>query len=253
MDTEPATTGPEPAHLRRVVSYVRRGDRMTAGQERAWREHWPRLGADVADLPPGPLDTPAWFGRRAPLVLEVGPGMGEATAALAAARPDLDHLAVEVYEPGLAQLLLRIEAGEAGGADNLRLLRGDALDLARDHLARGSLRAVRVFFPDPWPKRKHHKRRLVQPAAVRLLAERLAPGGVLHLATDWPHYADQVRAVCAAEPLLRPAPGSDGGVVPRPAERPVSKFEQRALDEGRPVRDLVFVRSSGITCPSDGH
>ncbi|MGH3979799.1 MAG: tRNA (guanosine(46)-N7)-methyltransferase TrmB [Pseudonocardiaceae bacterium] len=224
--------------MRHVVSYVQRGERMTAGQQRAWDVHWPRCGRYVAELPPGPLDSGAWFGRCAPLVLEIGSGMGESTTAMAAARPDLDHLAVEVYKPGLAQLLLRMEAA---GITNLRLLRGDALDLLADHVAPGTLHGVRVFFPDPWPKRRHHKRRLVQPGFVSLVASRLEVGGTLHLATDWEGYAEQMLTVCSAEPALRNT--SQQGWTPRPAWRPVSKFEQRARAEGRVVRDLLLTRT----------
>ncbi len=221
---------------RTVVSYVRRGERMTRGQQRAFTEHYGRLVRDVAELPPGPLDTTEWFGRDAPLVLEIGSGMGETTAALAAARPELNHLAVEVYTPGIGQLLLRVEHA---GLTNLRMLRGDAVDVLREHLAPGSLHAVLVFFPDPWPKTRHHKRRLVQPGFVALLASRLAVGGRLQLATDWVHYAEQMLAVCSAEPLLS---NRHAGWAPRPDWRPVTKFEDRARAEGRTVRDLEFER-----------
>lgn len=219
--------------LRRVVSYVQRSQRLSPGQQRAWDELWDRYGLLVADLAPGPLDLPALFGRTAPVVLEIGPGMGEATAAMAAARPDLDHLAVEVYKPGLARLLGRI-----GDADltNLRLLRGDAVVLLTDHIAPDSLDEVRIFFPDPWPKRKHHKRRLIQPAFVALVVSRLRPGGRLHLATDWAPYAEQMREVCDAEPGLRLDPSAGRG------QRPVSKFEGRGFDEGRPSTDLGYDR-----------
>ncbi len=236
--------------MRHVVSYVQRGERTTVGQQRAWDRSWAHLGRHVAGLPAGPLDTAAWFGRDAPVVLEIGSGMGEATAALAAARPDVDHLAVEVYKPGLAQLLLRI--GEAD-LHNLRLLRGDALDLLHDHVAPGTLAGVRVYFPDPWPKRKHRKRRLVTPEFVALAASRLAPGGTLHLATDWEDYAGQMREAVAAEPSLRPVDPGPGGWTPRPEWRPVSKFEQRALDEGRRVRDLLSVKVTAMSAQLRRH
>lgn len=223
-------------HVRHVVSYAQRGERMTSGQQRAWDRYWHQLGRHIVELPDGPLDAEQWFGRRAPLVLEIGSGMGETTAALAAAHPELNHLAVDVYRPGLAQLLLRIEAA---GIDNLRLLRGDAFDLLARHIAPGTLHAVRAFFPDPWPKRRHHKRRLVQPEFVALVASRLEPGATLHLATDWEDYAEQMLAVCEAEPSLR---NLSHGWLPRPGWRPVSKFEQRARQEGRPVFDLLFAR-----------
>lgn len=226
--------------MRRVVSYTQRGERMTAGQQRAWHRLWHGLGIDVDDLPPGPLDTGVWFGRDAPLVLEIGPGMGEATAELAAARPDLDHLAVDVYKPGLAQLLLRIEQA---GLRNLRLLRGDALQLLAEHVAPDSLAGIRVYFPDPWPKRRHHKRRLVTGEFVALAASRLAPCGTLHLTTDWEHYAGQMRDVVAGEPALQAVDADAEGWTARPDWRPVSKFEQRALAEGRRVRDILAMRT----------
>jgi tRNA (guanine-N7-)-methyltransferase len=231
----------ETAPQRRVTSFVHQRNRLTEGQAHAWDRLWPTYGLDVADVVSGavPYDPPAWFGRRAPLVVEIGSGTGESTAAQAAAVPEADHLAVEVFEPGLAQLLMRIE--EAGLA-NLRLLRGDAVDLLRERVPRDSLAEVRIFFPDPWPKRRHHKRRLVQPDFVALVASRLIPGGVLHLATDWAHYAAQMRAVCSGEPLLENTSTDVDGWTSRPDGRPETRFERRALTEGRDVRDLVFRR-----------
>ncbi|HZE02991.1 MAG TPA: tRNA (guanosine(46)-N7)-methyltransferase TrmB [Pseudonocardiaceae bacterium] len=210
---------------------------MTIGQQRAWDRNWDRWGADVADLPAGPLDAAGWFGRAAPIVLEIGSGMGESTAALALEAPDVDHLAVEIYQPGLAQLLLRIEQAEIS---NLRLLRGDAYTVLHEHVAAGSLHGVRIYFPDPWPKRRHHKRRLVQPELVALVTSRLAIGATLHLATDWEPYAQEMLAACVAEPGLRNT--APDGFATRPAWRPVTKFEQRARHEGRVVRDLLFAR-----------
>jgi tRNA (guanine-N7-)-methyltransferase len=224
-----------PADERRVVSFVMRGGRLTDGQEQAWRTLWPRYGRTLHEVP-GALDLAGWFGRSAPVVLEIGSGMGESTAALAGAAPETDHLAVEVYRPGLAQLLMRIDAGEL---TNLRLLRGDAVLVLRHCLEPSTLAGIRVYFPDPWPKRKHHKRRLVQPDFVALAASRLRPGGTLHLATDWEHYARQMLTVCSAEPLLR---NSSADWTPRPEWRPLTKFEQRAVAEGRVVRDLIFTR-----------
>jgi tRNA (guanine-N7-)-methyltransferase len=186
-----------PEFPRSIVSFVQRGERMTVGQERAWDTYWEKMGNDVKSLPEGPLDFDSWFGRSAPVLLEIGSGMGETTSQLVAAAPELNYVAVEVYKPGLAQLLLRGE--HLGGLDNLRVLRGDAVDLLTDHIAPASLHGVRIFFPDPWPKKKHHKRRLVQPEFVALLASRLEPGGVLHLATDWEHYAEQMLEVCSGE------------------------------------------------------
>ncbi|WP_231114567.1 tRNA (guanosine(46)-N7)-methyltransferase TrmB [Lentzea aerocolonigenes] len=211
---------------------------MTVGQERAWDTYWEKMGNDVKSLPEGPLDFDSWFGRSAPVLLEIGSGMGETTSQLVAAAPELNYVAVEVYKPGLAQLLLRGE--HLGGLDNLRVLRGDAVDLLTDHIAPASLHGVRIFFPDPWPKKKHHKRRLVQPEFVSLLATRLEPGGVLHLATDWENYADQMLEVCSGERLLT---NMYDGWAPRPDWRPVTKFEQRAVNEDRVSHDLMFKRN----------
>ncbi|MCX2948416.1 tRNA (guanosine(46)-N7)-methyltransferase TrmB [Lentzea sp. NEAU-D7] len=211
---------------------------MTVGQERAWDTYWEKMGNDVKSLPEGPLDFDSWFGRSAPVLLEIGSGMGETTSQLVAAAPELNYVAVEVYKPGLAQLLLRAE--HLGGLDNLRVLRGDAVDLLTDHVAPASLHGVRIFFPDPWPKKKHHKRRLVQPEFVALLASRLEPGGVLHLATDWEHYAEQMLEVCSGERLLT---NVHDGWAPRPDWRPVTKFEQRAVNEDRVSHDLMFRRN----------
>ncbi|MEU0877534.1 tRNA (guanosine(46)-N7)-methyltransferase TrmB [Lentzea sp. NPDC005914] len=211
---------------------------MTVGQERAWDMYWEKMGNDVKSLPEGPLDFDTWFGRSAPVLLEIGSGMGETTSQLVAAAPELNYVAVEVYKPGLAQLLLRGE--HLGGLDNLRVLRGDAVDLLTSHIAPASLHGVRIFFPDPWPKKKHHKRRLVQPEFVALLASRLEPGGVLHLATDWEHYAEQMLEVCSGERLLT---NMYDGWAPRPDWRPVTKFEQRAVNEDRVSHDLMFKRN----------
>ncbi|WP_219823982.1 tRNA (guanosine(46)-N7)-methyltransferase TrmB [Actinokineospora auranticolor] len=209
---------------------------MTVGQAKAWERRWPELGRQVGDLPEGTLDADRWFGRSAPVLLEIGSGMGETTSLLAQAAPEVNYLAVEVYEPGLAQLMLR---AEAMGLTNLRLLRGDAVVLLTDHIAPGSLSGVRLFFPDPWPKKKHHKRRIVQPSFAGLVASRLAPGGTFHLATDWENYAEQMLAVLSGEPLLR---NRFDGWAPRPEWRPVTKFESRARTEGRISRDLIFER-----------
>lgn len=220
-----------------IPTFVHHRARLTEGQQRAWDRSWTVYGRDVDDVVAGAYDPPAWFGRVAPLVLEIGSGMGESTAELAAAAPERDHLAVEVFEPGLAQLLMRVEDAEL---TNLRLLRGDAVALLRERVPAESLATVRIFFPDPWPKRKHRKRRLVQPETVALVVSRIAPGGTLHLATDWDDYAAQMAAVCTAETRL------DGGEIPRPQWRPVTKFEERARAEGRDVHDLLY------RCGTDG-
>ena len=221
-----------------IPSFVHHRSRFTEGQQHAWDSWWPERGHDVADLVGGRerYDPPSWFGRTAPLILEIGSGMGETTAVLAAAAPDVDHIAVEVFEPGLAQLIMRLEHT---GLTNVVPLRGDAVALMRECVPPASLAGIRIFFPDPWPKRRHRKRRLVQPEFVALAASRLAPGGTLHLATDWDDYAKQMRSVCDAEPLLQ---NTATGFTPRPEWRPVTKFEQRALTEGRDVHDLLYRR-----------
>lgn len=201
---------------------------------------FPRWGFSVDDprVPPprtadGLLDTVALFGRDAPVVVEIGSGMGDATAAMAATDPGRDWLAVEAHLPGVAALLVLVERL---GLSNVRVAHGDALRLLRADVAPGSLDAVHAYFPDPWPKAKHHKRRLVQAEHVGLLRERLRVGGTLHVATDWAPYATQVRDVLTGDPDLA------GGVVPRPAHRPVTRFEQRGLDLGHEVTDVVVRR-----------
>jgi len=228
---------------RPIPSFVHQRNRLTAGQQRAWDRWWPVLGHEVDALVSGaePFDPAVWFGRAAPVVLEIGSGMGESLVAMAAAAPDVDHLAVEVFEPGLATLLMRIADA---GLSNVVPVRGDAVTLLRERVPPGSLDGIRVFFPDPWPKRKHHKRRLIQPGFVRTAACRLRRGGTLHLATDWEHYALQMRAVCDAEPMLENTAGQlPGGWPQRPPWRPITKFELRARQEGRDVRDLIYCRN----------
>jgi tRNA (guanine-N7-)-methyltransferase len=210
-------------------------------REEALRQMWPRLGFSVHDeqhpyprLPGGTLDARALFGRDAPLVLEIGSGMGETTVAMAGADPGRDYLAVEAHLPGVANLLGLLAQQ---GVDNVRVAHGDALDLVRRALPEGSLDAVHVFFPDPWPKARHRKRRLVQPEHVALLRSRLRVGGILHCATDWAPYAEQMAEVIAADPALE-----SGGLMDRPAHRPVTKFERRGLGLGHEVRDVVAER-----------
>lgn len=225
-----------------IASFVHHRNRLTGGQQQAWDRWWSVRGREVVDVLSGaePFAPTTWFGRTAPLVLEIGSGMGESTAALAAADPHVDHIAVEVFEPGLAHLLMRLADA---GLTNVALLRGDAVALLRERVPLESLTGVRIFFPDPWPKRRHRKRRLVQPEFVALAASRLRPGGTLHLATDWDDYATQMRAACDREPLLEnTARNAPGGWTPRPAWRPVTKFEHRAQLEGRAVHDLVYQR-----------
>ena len=218
---------------RPIRSYVLRAGRMGSGQEKALRELGPRFVLPFQDAAP---DWNAVFARQAPRVLEIGFGMGQATAHIAAARPDTDFIGVEVHEPGVGSLLKMI------GDDNLvnvRILRHDAVEVLHHMVAPGSLAGVHVYFPDPWHKKRHHKRRLIQPPFVRELASRLAPGGYLHCATDWEPYAQQMLDVLSAEPSLR---NTADGFAAKPAWRPLTRFEQRGLNLGHGVWDLLFER-----------
>jgi tRNA (guanine-N7-)-methyltransferase len=221
----------------RVRSYVLRGGRLGSGQQRALAELGPRFTLPWTETP---LDAVAVFGRRAPLVLEIGFGMGQATAEVAAAQPERDFIGVEVHEAGVGALLKLI--GERGLA-NIRIVRHDAVDVVRTMIAPGSLAAIHIWFPDPWPKKRHHKRRLLQSAFVAELAARLARGGYLHVATDWQPYAEHSLEVLAESPLLANAAGPAGGYAPRPAWRPATRFEQRGLALGHGVWDLLFGRA----------
>jgi tRNA (guanine-N7-)-methyltransferase len=231
-DTSEAPDAPEQESPRRTIrSFVLRAGRMGTGQQRALETLGPRF---VLPFSPSPLDAAAVFGRQAPLVLEIGFGMGAATAEIAAARPETDFLGVEVHTPGVGALLKRI--GEMD-LTNLRIVQHDAVQVVEQMIAPASLAGVHVFFPDPWHKKKHHKRRLIQPPFVALLASRLAPGGYLHCATDWQPYAEQMLEVLSAEPTLA---NTAGGYAPKPDYRPLTKFEARGLKLGHGVWDLVF-------------
>lgn len=218
---------------RPIRSFVLRQGRTSAAQQRALDTLYARHGLRYS---PDPIDPREIFGRRAPLVLEIGSGMGETTAAIAAAQPDTDFIAIEVHGPGVGSLLNRIETEQLG---NLRVIRHDAVEVLEHMIPEASLAGLHLFFPDPWPKKRHHKRRLVQPALVALAARRLAPGGYLHVATDWQDYAEQILSVLSGEPLLVNAAQ---GFAERPAHRPLTKFERRGLALGHPVRDLLFRR-----------
>lgn len=206
---------------------------MGTGQVRALAELGPRF---VLPFAAQPLDLQAVFGRRAPLIVEIGFGMGDATAQVAAAAPDHDFVGIEVHEAGVGALLRRICDAQLG---NLRIVRHDAVDVLREMIPPASLAGVHIWFPDPWHKKRHHKRRLIQPAFVALLQTRLQAGGYLHCATDWLDYAQQMLQVLAAEPGLVNAAA---GYAPRPAWRPLTKFENRGLMLGHGVRDLLFRR-----------
>lgn len=217
--------------MRRTVrSYVLRQGRVTGAQERALAELMPAYGIAYREEA---LDPKVVFGRAAPLVLEIGSGMGETTARIARERPDTDFIAVEVHAPGVGSLLKLIEKDRLG---NVRVIRHDALEVLEHMIPDASLAGIHLFFPDPWPKKRHHKRRLVQPAFAALAARKLAPGGTLHAATDWEDYASQIAEILMAEPALRRE--ND------PPTRPATKFELRGLKLGHKVHDFVFRRRS---------
>lgn len=240
----PDGTGPSanPAgdrHERRIRSFQPRRSRVTAAQRDALLRLWPEWGVEIDGdrrldldelfdtLPPG-----------SPVVLEIGFGMGEATVRMAADDPATGILAADVHTPGQGNLLGQ---AEREGLSNVRVANGDAIILLREMLAPGSLAGIRVFFPDPWPKKRHHKRRIVQPEFVELAASRLRPGGLLHCATDWEPYAEQMLQVLTDCPALENTQ-PDGGFAPRPDFRPLTRFERQGLDKGHVVRDLLFRR-----------
>jgi tRNA (guanine-N7-)-methyltransferase len=226
MNTNP----PGRDHIR---SFVLRQGRVSNAQQRYYDEGMPRFGIPYAAKP---LDLAAIFGRSAPKFLEIGCGMGETTAAIAAAHPENDYLGIEVHTPGVGSLLKEIAVRELA---NLRVIQHDAVEVVRNMIPEASLAGIHIYFPDPWPKKRHHKRRLVQPAFVHELALRLAPGSYLHCATDWEEYAQQMLEVLSAEPLLA---NTAGGFAPRPEWRPQTKFEARGLRLGHGVWDVLFRR-----------
>ncbi|RQP25617.1 tRNA (guanosine(46)-N7)-methyltransferase TrmB [Piscinibacter terrae] len=218
---------------RSIRSFVVRAGRMGTGQVRALEELGPRF---VLPYAAQPLDVEAAFGRRAPVVLEIGFGMGQATATIAQAMPGTDFIGVEVHTPGVGALLKLIGEQQI---PNIRIVQHDAVEVLEHMVAPGSLAGVHVFFPDPWHKKKHNKRRLIQPEFVQKLCSRIASGGYLHCATDWQPYAEQMLEVLSAEPLLQ---NTAEGYAPKPAYRPLTKFENRGLKLGHSVWDLVFTR-----------
>ena len=222
-------------HPRAVRSYVLRAGRMGSGQQRALAELGPRF---VLPFQAAPLAVEQVFGRRAPCIVEIGFGMGAATAEIAAARPDLDFIGIEVHEAGVGALLRLI--GERG-LTNLRIVRHDAVAVLEQMIAPASLAGAHIFFPDPWHKKRHHKRRLIQSAFVSQLVSRLARGGVVHCATDWQPYAEQMLQVLSTEPGLI---NTAAGYAARPDYRPLTKFEARGVKLGHGVWDLVFTRPS---------
>lgn len=219
--------------LREVLSYSRRGNRFTPQQQAAWDAHHEQwvIPDDAVDDPGFRLAD--WFGREAPLIVEIGSGVGEATGVLAAARPTYDVLALEVWRPGVASSLARVAES---AATNVRFCSVDAVWVLESLIPPDGLAELWTFFPDPWPKTRHHKRRLVNARFAALAAGRLTPGGVWRLATDWHDYAEQMRSVLDAEPALT------GGVIPRWEERPVTKFERKGIEAGRSITDLCYTR-----------
>lgn len=217
----------------RIRSYVLRAGRVGSGQARALAELGPRF---VLPYQPEALDLDAVFGRVAPRVLEIGFGMGEGLVETAAAHPEIDYIGVEVHTPGVGALLKQI--GERG-LGNVRVIQHDAVEVLTAMLPPATLAGIHIFFPDPWHKKRHHKRRLIQAPLVELLASRLAPGGYIHLATDWQDYAEQMLAVLEAEAQLE---NTAAAYAPRPDTRPLTKFEQRGIRLGHGVWDLVFRR-----------
>lgn len=223
----------EGRRMREVLTYARRGSRFTPAQEAAWEAHhrdWV-IPDEAVDRPD--FSWSDWFGREAPLIVEIGSGVGEATAALAASRAAYNVVAFEVWRPGVAETLGRLAQA---GADNVRMCSVDAVWSMQHLFASGSISELWTFFPDPWHKKRHHKRRLVSPSFAALAADRLVPGGAWRLATDWADYAEQMVAVLDAEPRL------SGGVVERWDERPITKFERKGVNAGRSITDLRYTR-----------
>jgi len=218
---------------RPIRSFVLRQGRFSPAQQRAHSELLPRFGVAFS---PTSIDLDAIFGRAAPKVLEIGSGMGETTAAIAQAMPECDFLAIEVHTPGVGSLLKHIDAL---GLTNVRVVQRDAVDVVEHMIAPGALAGIHIFFPDPWPKKRHHKRRLLQAQFAHALALRLARGGYLHVATDWEDYANSILATLAAEALLE---NTARDYAPRPAYRPPTKFERRGIRLGHGVWDVVFRR-----------
>lgn len=223
---------------RRVTSFRSRRSALSTGQQNTWDRRWLELGTEARDkdgTPSGPLDTAAWFGRTAPVVLEIGCGTGISTLAMAEAEPHLDVIAVEVYRKGIAQLLGGVDRA---GLTNVRFVRGDGVDVLEHMIAPGILTAVRVFFPDPWPKARHQKRRLLQPATVALISSRLRTGGILHAATDHAGYAEQIAEVGDAEATLRRS--SQSADLPVSVHRPTTKYEARGLGLGSSITEFIW-------------
>ena len=246
IDSTPASAAPSTVptdvpHPRTIRSFVRRTGRTTLGQAKAFATQGPQF---LVNYTPALTTVEALFGRSAPLILEIGFGMGEATAHIAALMPEKNFLCCEVHTPGVGALLKRIEEQQIG---NIRILQHDAVEVIDHMLPAGGaalLDGIHIFFPDPWHKKKHNKRRLIQAPLIAKLAARLKPGGYLHCATDWQPYAEQILDVLAAEPQLRnTANAAGGGYAQKPTYRPLTKFENRGIKLGHGVWDVVFLRA----------
>lgn len=230
-------TEEKPEHFRKIKSFVLRASRMTEGQKEAFARHWSDKGLDVSD---GMLDFEKVYSRKAPVVLEIGFGMGQSLITMSQARPDLDYLGVEVHMPGVGRIL---RDAEDENIENLRVYKEDALEVLEQCIPDGSLDRVQLFFPDPWHKKKHKKRRIVQSEFVQLIRKKLAPGGCFHMATDWEDYALHMMSVMSeAEGFTNE--GGIGGYVPRPEFRPLTKFEKRGERLGHGVWDLIFIKDA---------
>ena len=220
---------------RPIRSYVLRQGRVSSAQRRAYDSLLPRYGIPFSD---SIVDLDAAFGRSAPRILKIGFGMGETTTQIAARHPENDYLGIEVHTPGIGGLLRRLEEL---GLPNVRIIQHDAVEVLQRMIAPCTFDAVHIFFPDPWPKKRHHKRRLIQPPFITLIADRMRPGAYIHVATDWQHYAEQILELLAADPALA---NMAEGFAPRPEYRPLTKFENRGLKLGHRVWDIVFRRIS---------
>ncbi|ABV86436.1 tRNA (guanosine(46)-N7)-methyltransferase TrmB [Shewanella pealeana] len=234
-DVTTAEFNEEGKYLRKVRSFVLREGRLTKGQAQAMEQQWPKIGLDYT---PEPIDLVEVFGREADTVLEIGFGMGASLVAMAKAAPELNFIGIEVHKPGVGACLA--EAAEAG-VTNLRVYHHDAIEVLENSIAEGSLACVQLFFPDPWHKTRHHKRRIVQAPFAELIRSKLKVGGVFHLATDWENYSEHMLEVMTAAPGYKNQ-SATGDVVERPAHRPLTKFEARGHRLGHGVWDLMFER-----------
>jgi tRNA (guanine-N7-)-methyltransferase len=224
-------------HQRPIRSFVRRAGRLTSSQQRALEELWPKYGVEYADKP---LDFESLFGRHAPVVFEIGFGNGESLVAMAAGQPDRDFVGIEVHDPGVGHCLI---AADQAGVSNLRLIAHDAIEVLENQVPSKSLARINLYFPDPWPKKRHHKRRIIQPGFLALCADRLVPGGTMHVATDWANYAEHIDEAFAGSEHFHCAERREHG-GDRPLDRPVTKFERRGLRHGHGIVDWRFAKNA---------